>query len=63
MKQKVSLYPKFNFSNAKLIIKGNRELSGKQYFWSKNASLPILAACLLSEKAERKYSLRRIFLQ
>ena len=39
----------------KLIIKGNRELSGKiNISGSKNASLPILAACLLSEKVELK---------
>ena len=39
----------------KLIIKGNRELSGKiTISGSKNASLPILAACLLSEKVELK---------
>ncbi len=39
----------------KLIIKGNRELSGKiSISGSKNASLPILAACILSSKIKLK---------
>ncbi len=39
----------------KLIIKGNRELSGKiSISGSKNASLPILAASILSKKTELK---------
>ena len=39
----------------KLIIKGNRELSGKiSISGSKNASLPILAACILGSKIKLK---------
>ena len=39
----------------KLIIKGNRELSGKiSISGSKNASLPILAACILCSKIKLK---------
>ena len=39
----------------KLIIKGKRELSGKiNISGSKNATLPILAACILVNKAKIK---------
>ena len=39
----------------KLLIKGRRELDGKiSISGSKNATLPILAACILSNKVKLK---------